>query len=78
MPAAQCEGVFQAPAPDLPIERGRPGPGLIANVAVSKFCDGLPLYRQSVILAREGIEIDRATLADWLGHAAWWLAPLAV
>jgi transposase len=74
----QCEGVFQAPAPDLPIERGRPGPGLIANVAVSKFSDGLPLYRQSVILAREGIEIDRATLADWLGHAAWWLAPLAV
>jgi transposase len=74
----QCEGVFQAPAPDLPIERGRPGPGLIANVAVSKFCDGLPLYRQSAILAREGIEIDRATLADWLGHAAWWLAPLAV
>ena len=73
-----CEAVFQAPAPELPIERGRPGPGLIANVAVSKFCDGLPLYRQSVILAREGIEIDRATLADWLGHAAWWLAPLAV
>jgi transposase len=74
----KCEGIFQAPAPDLPIERGRPGPGLIANVAVSKFCDGLPLYRQSVILEREGIEIDRATLADWLGHAAWWLAPLAV
>ena len=74
----QCEGVFQAPAPDLPIERGRPGPGLIANVAVSKFCDGLPLYRQSVILAREGVEIDRATLADWMGRAAWWLAPLAV
>lgn len=73
-----CEGVFQAPAPELPVERGRPGPGLIANVAVSKFCDGLPLYRQSVILAREGIEIDRATLADWLGRAAWWLAPLAV
>ena len=74
----KCEGVFQAPVPELPIERGRPGPGLIANVAVSKFCDGLPLYRQSVILEREGIEIDRATLADWLGHAAWWLAPLAV
>jgi transposase len=72
-----CEGVFQAPAPDLPIQGGRPGPGLIANVAVSKFCDGLPLYRQSAILAREGIEIDRATLADWLGHATWWLAPLA-
>jgi transposase len=73
----KCEAVFQAPAPDLPIERGRPGPGLIANILVGKFCDGLPLYRQSVILAREGIDIDRATLADWLGHAAWWLAPLA-
>ena len=46
-----CEGVFQAPAPDLPIERGRPGPGLIAHVAVSKYCDGLPLFRQSVIPA---------------------------
>ena len=72
-----CEGVFQAPAPDLPIDRGRPGPGLIAHVAVSKYCDGLPLFRQSVILAREGVEIDRATLADWIGRAAWWLAPLA-
>ena len=72
-----CERVFQAPAPDLPIERGRPGPGLIAHVAVSKYCDGLPLFRQSVILAREGVEIDRVTLADWMGHAAWWLAPLA-
>ena len=73
----KCERVFQAPAPDLPIERGRPGPGLLANVLVSKFCDGLPLHRQSVILAREGIEIDRATLADWMGHAAWWLTPVA-
>ena len=72
-----CEGVFQAPAPDLPIERGRPGPRLIAHVAVSKYCDGLPLFRQSVILAREGVEIDRVTLADWIGRAAWWLAPLA-
>ena len=72
-----CEGIFQAPAPDLPIEKGRPGPGLIANIVVSKYCDGLPLYRQSAILAREGLEIDRVTLADWVGHAAWWLAPLA-
>ncbi len=72
-----CEAMFQAPAPDLPIERGRPGPGLIAHVVVSKYCDGLPLFRQSVILAREGVEIDRVTLADWIGRAAWWLAPLA-
>lgn len=72
-----CETIIQAPAPDLPIEKGRPGAGLIANVVVSKYFDGLPLYRQSAILAREGIEIERATLADWVGHAAWWLLPLA-
>lgn len=72
-----CETIIQAPAPDLPIEKGRPGPGLISNVVVSKYLDGLPLYRQSAILAREGIEITRATLADWVGHAAWWLLPLA-
>jgi transposase len=65
-----CESIIQAPSPDLPIEKGRPGPGLIANVVVSKYLDGLPLYRQSAILAREGIEIERATLADWVGHAA--------
>jgi transposase len=72
-----CERVFQAPAPDLPIEKGKPGPGLLAHVAISKYCDGLPLFRQSGILAREGVEIDRATLADWIGRTAWWLSPLA-
>lgn len=72
-----CEKVFQAPAPALPIEKGRPGPGLLAHVAVSKYCDGIPLYRQSGILAREGIEVDRATMAEWIGHVAWWLRPLA-
>jgi transposase len=72
-----CEAVLQAPAPALPIERGRPGPGLLAHVLVSKYLDGLPLYRLSGILAREGVEIERQTLADWVGHGAWWLAPLA-
>jgi transposase len=72
-----CEKILQAPAPDLPIEKGRPGPGLVANVVVGKYLDGLPLYRQSAILLREGIEIERATLADWVGHVAWWVAPLA-
>ena len=71
-----CERIVQVPMPDLPIEKGRPGPGLVASV-VSKYLDGLPLYRQSAILAREGIEIERATLADWVGHAAWWVTPLA-
>jgi transposase len=68
--------IMQAPAPDLPIEKGRPGPGLVANVVVGKYLDGLPLYRQSAILAREGIAIERATLADWVGHAAWRVTPL--
>ena len=72
-----CETILQAPAPDLPIERGRPGPGLMAHVLVSKYLDGLPLYRLSGILAREGVEIERQTLADWVGHGAWWLRPLA-
>jgi transposase len=53
-----CEAVLQAPAPDLPIEKGRPGPGLLAHVLVSKYLDGLPLYRLSAILAREGVEIE--------------------
>ncbi len=77
MACRACEAITQAPVPDLPIERGRPGPGLLAHVAVSKYLDGLPLYRQSAILAREGVEIERATLADWIGHTAWWLTPLA-
>jgi transposase len=72
-----CERIVQAPAPDLPIEKGRPGPGLIANVVIGKYLDGLPLYRQSAILAREGVAIERATLADWVGHVAWWVMPLA-
>jgi transposase len=72
-----CEKIFQAPAPELPIEKGRPGPGLLAHIAVSKYCDGIPLYRQSVILGREGVEIDRATMAEWMGHVAWWVRPLA-
>jgi transposase len=72
-----CERIVQVPAPDLPIEKGRPGPGLVANVVVGKYLDGLPLYRQSTILAREGVAIERATLADWVGHVAWWVMPLA-
>src|SRR3954464_13833121 len=72
-----CETIVQSPMPSLPIERGRPGPGLIAHVVVSKYCDHTPLHRQSVIYAREGVELDRATLADWVGQAEFLLAPLA-
>jgi transposase len=72
-----CETIVQAPMPSLPIERGRPGPGLIAHVLVSKYCDHTPLHRQSVIYTREGVALDRATLADWVGKAEFLLAPLA-
>jgi transposase len=72
-----CETIMQAPMPTLPIERGWPGPGLIAHVVVAKFCDHQPLHRQSGIYAREGVELDRATLADWVGQAEFLLAPLA-
>ena len=71
-----CEAIHQAPPPDLPIERGRPGPGLLAHVLVAKYCDHLPLYRQSEIYAREGIELGRSTMAGWVGRAAWELRPL--
>ena len=64
-----CERFHQAPLPARPIERGRPGPGLLAHVLVSKYCDHLPLYRQSRIFAREEIDLDRSTLAGWVGPA---------
>lgn len=72
-----CEAVVQAPAPSLPIERGLPGPGLLAQVLVSKYCDHVPLYRQARIYARSGVAIDRGTMMGWVGKAAWLLQPLA-
>ena len=63
--------------PALPIERGRPGPGLITHVVVSKFCDHIPLHRQAGISLRQGVELDRSTPADWVGQALFLLAPLA-
>src|SRR5512135_866021 len=60
----RCETMAQAPMPSLPIDRGRPGPGLLGHVLVSKYCDHLPLYRQAQIYAREGVDLDRATMAD--------------
>jgi transposase len=72
-----CEAITQAPTPSLPIERGRPGAGLIAHVLVSKYCDHLPLYRQSAIYERAGLDLDRSTMADWVGGSAALLDPLA-
>ena len=77
MACACCEAFCQAPLPSRPIERGRPGPGLLAHVLVSKYGDHLPLYRQSQIFERDGIDLDRSTLADWVGSSAKLLEPLA-
>ncbi len=77
MACSGCETFVQAPLPSRPIERGRPGPGLLAHVLVSKYADHLPLYRQSQIYAREGVDIDRSTLADWVGRCTTLLEPLA-
>ena len=72
-----CEdGVVQAPAPARLIEGGLPTEATVAQVLVSKYADHLPLYRQGQIYARHGIDLDRSTLADWVGHAAWHLRPL--
>jgi len=72
----KCQRIVQAEAPSRPIVRGLAGPGLLAHVLVSKYCDHLPLYRQSQIYAREGIDLDRSTLADWVGSASNLLEPL--
>jgi transposase len=71
-----CGTIHQAPAPERPIAKGLASPALLAHVLVAKYCDHLPLYRQSQIFARHGVEIDRSTLANWVGGACWWLEPL--
>jgi transposase len=72
-----CESaVVQAPAPARIVEGGIPTEALIAQVLVAKYADHLPLYRQAQIYARQGIQLDRSTLADWVGRAAWYLRPL--
>ena len=72
-----CENVVvQAPAPARLIEGGLPTEATVAQVLVSKYADHLPLYRQAQIYARQGIELDRSTLADWVGRAAFMLQPV--
>ena len=71
-----CEAITQPPAPSHPIARGRAGPGLLAHVLFSKYGLHLPLNRQSAAYAREGIDLDVSTLADWVGAAAATLMPL--
>jgi len=72
----RCDVIVQQPAPHRPIDRGLAGPGLLAHVLVGKYADHLPLYRQSEIYEREGIDLDRSTLAGWVGRASRALEPL--
>jgi len=72
----RCDTLIQAPAPARPIARGLAGPGLLAHVLVGKYADHLPLYRQSQIFARDGIDLDRSTLADWVGGVSALCTPL--
>jgi transposase len=71
-----CDAITQAPAPAMPTPRGRATPAMLAHLLVSKYCDHLPLYRQSEIYAREGVDLDRSTLCDWVGQAVWLLQPV--
>jgi transposase len=71
-----CDAIVQAAAPSRPIERGLAGPGLLAHILTAKYCDHLPLYRQSGMYAREGVDLDDSTLADWVGASNRLLQPL--
>ena len=72
-----CGTIVEGTRPSLPIDKGAPGAGLLSHVLVSKYCDHLPLYRQSEIYARDGVELARSTMAGWVGKIAELLTPLA-
>jgi transposase len=72
----QCERIVQMQAPARPIARGLAGPGLLAHVLVAKYCDHLPLYRQAQIYAREGVELERSTMTEWVAGCFRLLEPL--
>ena len=76
MTCRSCEAIAQPPAPSHPIARGRAGPQLLAEILSGKYGAHLPLNRQSALFAREGIELDISTMADWVGAAAASLMPL--
>lgn len=71
-----CEKIAQHEAPERVIAGGLATPALLAHVLVSKYCDHTPLYRQSQIFARHGVDLARSTLAGWVGGACWWLEAL--
>ena len=76
MACTACERIVQVDAPPRPIDRGLASAGLLAHVLVSKYADHLPLYRQSQIYAREGVELSRATMAEWVGGCFRLVDPL--
>ena len=71
-----CQRVFQAAAPSRPIARGLPGPALLAHVMVGKYCDHQPLYRQSGVFARDGVELTHSLLAKWVAKGDDLIDPL--
>ena len=73
---SRCARVIQLPAPSRPIDRGLPTPSLLAQVITAKYADHCPLYRQQAIYRRSGVDLDRATLADWVAGASRLLEPL--
>jgi len=73
---ACCDRIVQAAAPSRPIDRGIPGPALLAHIAVSKFAYHIPLHRQAVMYARDGVEIDPGAMGNWMGSIVGLLAPL--
>ena len=74
----QCDAIVQAPAPSRPIERGIAGPGLLARVLTSKYAEHTPLYRQSEIYGRQGVELSRSLLSGWVDACCRLLSPLEV
>ncbi|HHZ7610447.1 TPA: IS66 family transposase, partial [Klebsiella pneumoniae] len=72
----QCDAIVQAPAPSRPIERGIAGPGLLARVLSSKYAEHTPLYRQSEIYGRQGVELSRSLLSGWVDACCRLLSPL--
>ena len=76
MSCPKCSAVVQQPAPSRPIPKSNAGAGLLAHVAVSKYLDHLPLYRQSEIYARQGVDLERSTMAGWVGAISELVQPL--
>ncbi len=72
----RCDCIVEAPAPSRPIDRGIAGPGLLARVLTGKYCEHTPLYRQTEILARQGVDLSRALLSNWVDACCRLMAPL--